>query len=80
MRVRIFLRQSLFTLSGEAEHVPPTASILDGTLGEASESVGGLGVTIKVEKNLDKKGRELKGKPCTLIVPGTKIDHVWVQE
>ncbi|MDP2316027.1 MAG: hypothetical protein Q8P41_24230 [Pseudomonadota bacterium] len=76
MRVRIFLRQSLFTLPGEGQHVPPTASILDGTLGEATP----LGVAIKVERFLDERGRPVEGKPCTLIIPGAKIDHVWVQE
>ena len=76
VRVRIFLRQPLFTLLGGSEHVPPTATILDGTLGEANA----LGASIKVDKFLDERGRPLEGKPCTLIVPGTKIDHVWVQE
>ncbi|MDP2304493.1 MAG: hypothetical protein Q8P18_00530 [Pseudomonadota bacterium] len=76
MRVRIFLRQPLFTLSGGGEHVPPSALILDGTLGEATP----LGASIMVDKFLDERGRALEGKPCTLIVPGTKIDHVWVQE
>jgi hypothetical protein len=76
MRVRVFLRQPLFTLSGDAEHVPPTATILEGTLGEATA----LGVSLKVDRYLDERGRPLDGKPRTLVVPGGKIDHVWVQE
>ena len=76
MRVRIFLRQPLFTLPGEGEHVPPTASILDGVLGEATP----LGAAIKVDRFLDERGRPLEAKPCALIVPAAKIDHVWVQE
>jgi hypothetical protein len=76
MRVRIFLRQPLFTLQGEGEHVPPTAFILEGTLGEASP----LGANIKVDRFLDERGRPLEGKPVTLIVPGGKIDHVQVLE
>ena len=74
MRVRVFLRQPLFTLTGEGEHVPPTAFILVGTLGEASA----LGVALQVEQYFDERGRALEGLPRALIVPGTKIDHVWV--
>lgn len=76
MRVRVFLRQSLFTLSGDAQHVPPTASILDGVLGEATP----LGATLKVEKYFDERGRPVEGAPRTLVIPAAKIDHVWVQE
>jgi hypothetical protein len=73
MRVRVFLRQPLFTLPG-AEHVPPTAWILDGSLGESSQ----LGAVLTVERYLDEKGRALDGKPARLVVPGAKIDHVQV--
>jgi hypothetical protein len=75
MRVRIFLRQPLFTLPG-AEHVPSNASILEGTLGEASP----LGATLDATSYLDERGRVIEGKPARLIVPGTKIDHLQILE
>jgi hypothetical protein len=73
MRVRVFLRQPLFTLP-DAEHVPASAYILEGTLGGETQ----LGPTLKVETYLDERGRSLPGKPATLVVPGAKIDHVLV--
>lgn len=76
MRVRVFLRQPLFTLPGGGEHVPPTAFILVGTLGEATA----LGVSVQVEQYFDERGRALDGLSRSLIVPGAKIDHVWVLE
>ena len=73
MRVRVFLRQPLFTLP-EAEHVPAASYILEGTLGAESQ----LGPTLKVDVYLDERGRTLSGKPTTLVVPSAKIDHVLV--
>lgn len=75
MRVRVFLRQPLFTLPG-AEHVPPAASILDGTLGETNA----LGANLSVTAYLDERGRPVDGKPARLIVPAAKIDHLQVLE
>ncbi len=75
MRVRVFLRQPLFTLPG-AEHVPTSASILEGTLAEATA----LGATLAVDRYLDERGRALEGKPARLIVPAAKIDHLQVLE
>lgn len=75
MRVRVFLRQPLFTLPG-AEHVPPTASILDGSLGESSQ----LGANLTVEAYRDERGRVLDGKPAKLLVPAGKIDHLQILE
>ena len=74
MRVRVFLRQPLFTLPAGSEHVPPTAFILEGTLGESNA----LGAQLRVERYLDERGRSLEGKAVTLIVPAAKIDHVHV--
>ena len=75
MRVRVFLRQPLFTLPG-AEHVPAAALILDGTLGETSP----FGATLSVESYRDERGRALDGKRVRLIVPAAKIDHLQVLE
>ena len=75
MRVRVFLRQPLFTLSG-AEHVPPTAWVLDGTLGDSTQ----LGAMLSADAYRDERGRVLEGKPVKILVPGAKIDHVLVLE
>lgn len=75
MRVRVFLRQQLFTLPG-TEHVPSAAVILEGTLGEATQ----LGAVIAVEAFFDDRGRALEAKPVRLVVPAGKIDHVLVLE
>jgi hypothetical protein len=85
MRVRVFLRQSLFSLpAGPAPgtfddaavgHVPVNAAILTGTLVDQS----GFGLTLRVEGYTDERGRALTGPARTLIVPSAKIDHVWVE-
>lgn len=75
MKVRVFLRQPLFTLPG-AEHVPSNASILDGTLLDTTA----LGATLTVTAYLDERGRPIDGKPAKIVVPATKIDHLQVLE
>lgn len=76
MQARVYLRQNLFTLSGEAAHVPAGAAILVGKLA----GTDALGVTVKVTTWLDEKGRKLDGGPRTLLVPASKIDHVWIED
>jgi hypothetical protein len=75
MRVRVFLRQPLFTLPGK-EHVPANAVILEGTLGEGTA----LGVQLSATAYFDERGRALAGAPSTLLLPGAKLDHVQVLE
>lgn len=74
MRVRVFLRQPLFTLPHDA-HVPPTAVVLVGTLGEDR---GGL-FDLTVESWYDERGRQLEGLPRNLLIPTAKVDHVLVE-
>ncbi|HNC98627.1 MAG TPA: hypothetical protein PKY30_14395 [Myxococcota bacterium] len=79
MRVRAFLRQPLFTISGSEAHVPHSAMVLEGELGEQSSS----GLTIRVQSYFDDRGRKLEGataKERTLILPGGKVDHLLVLE
>jgi hypothetical protein len=75
MRVRVFLRQPLFTLPGQ-EHVPTQAAILEGVLGESTS----LGANVQVERCYDERGRDVASKPCRLVIPAAKIDHVQVLE
>jgi hypothetical protein len=75
MRVRVFLRQALFTLPGAAAHLPAKTAILDGTSSDPSFAGG---VRIFVEQYLDDKGKALEGAPCEILIPEAKIDHVLV--
>lgn len=79
MRVRVYLRQPLFALPGAEAHVPEKALVLDADLVEQ----GSGGLTLKVDGYYDERGRKLEGaaaKSRTLIVPGSKIDHLLVVE
>lgn len=73
MRVRVFLRQPLFTIPGQ-EHVPTQVAILEGTLGDVSS----LGADLQVERFFDERGRDVTAKPCRLVIPSAKVDHVQV--
>lgn len=70
MRVRVFLRQSLFSMKGE--HLPAAAVILDGELVE----VNALGARVRVHGWLDEKGKDLEGQPRELLIPEAKLDHL----
>jgi hypothetical protein len=79
MRVRIYLRQTLFALPGSDAHVPHTAMVLDAEITEQ----GSGGITVKVSDYFDERGRKLEGataRPRTLILPMAKIDHLQVVE
>jgi hypothetical protein len=84
MRLRVFLRQSLFSLAGDGAHVPAGAMILDGTVVAGAGAEGGagpassLGLALTVHAWRDERGRELAGAPRTLVIPGAKIDHALV--
>lgn len=75
MRARVFLRQALFSMSGDAGHVPPQTAVLRGTLKERDA----FGVLVAVDGYEDERGKALQGPPRTLLVPATKIDHVWIE-
>ena len=72
-RVQVFLRSPLFT-TREGTHVPRRAVILEGKV----EETRGSGLVLAVTAWRNDLGEELEGKPATLFLPGTKIDHVWV--
>jgi hypothetical protein len=74
MRVRVFLRQTLFTLPGENAHLPGNTAVIEGVSDDPTHQ----GLRIFAESFLDDKGRPLEGAPCDLILPGAKIDHVLV--
>jgi hypothetical protein len=92
MRARVLLRQSLFVPSAPssaaglgaasaerdatAGHVPAAAVVLHGDLRERDA----FGVLLRADAYADDKGRPLAGAPCTLLVPASKIDHVWIEE
>ena len=71
MRVRVFLRQPLFTIPG---HLPKGVGVVEGVVQETT----GFGITIHVDTYLDEGGKPLSGEGVTLILPGAKIDHVLV--
>lgn len=71
-RVRVYLRQDLFSLPGELAHVPKGAAVLEGSYVE----VNPFGVRVDVQVWRDEKGRALEGASCDLLVPAVKIDHV----
>ncbi len=74
MRVRIFLNRPLFTLTTDG-HVPRNIGVILGSLTEQ----GSGGYTVDADGYLDEAGRTLEGKPRTLIIPTTKVDHVLVE-
>lgn len=75
MRARVYLRQNLFTLSGEAGHLPTSCAIVAGEL----LAHDAFGVRLRADTYEDEKGRKLPGSPRTLLVPVAKIDHVWIE-
>lgn len=72
MRVRVYLRQALFSLPGAAGHIPASAAVIDGALIE----VNSFGLGVAVDQWMDEKGRSLEGAPRQLLIPSSKIDHV----
>lgn len=73
MRVRVYLRQALFTVPG-APHLPASAAILEGHTDEVSLDA----LRLQVESWADEKGRSLEGASVDLVLPASKIDHVVV--
>lgn len=70
-RVTIFLRAPLFTLSGDAAHVPSNAVIIEGAI---IDEKGGPVISTTVFR--DEKGKVLAEKSQKLLIPWGKIDHV----
>jgi len=75
MRVRVFLRNPLFT-PRKGSHVPSGATVLEGSV-NARE--GGW-LELAVEVYLDGSGKVLDGTATTLVLPASKVDHVQVLE
>lgn len=70
-RVTIFLRAPLFTLPGDAAHVPSNAVIIEGSLEDEKG-----GPVVKTRKFSDERGRMLSEAQITLLIPWSKIDHL----
>lgn len=75
MRVRVFLRQTLFVLPGKDAHLPANAMVITGIIEEQT----GFGLRLKVESYFDDRGRKLEGSEQTLLLPGSKIDHILIE-
>jgi hypothetical protein len=80
-RVRVFLRNELFSVSAARSssgppHVPGGVVILEGTLRETDQS----GLLVEVSGFKDGNGKVLEGKPVVLILPSSKVDHIQVLE
>lgn len=74
-RVTVYLRAPLFTLPGEAAHVPAQAVILEGAIVDDKG-----GPVLRTSRFLDEKGRLLATQASILVVPWSKIDHIRVEE
>lgn len=74
MRARVYLRQNLFSLAGEAGHLPTACAIVAGEL----VAHDAFGAHLRADTYEDEKGRKLQGAPRTLLIPVAKIDHVWI--
>jgi hypothetical protein len=73
----IFLKNALFTLPGEAGHVPVGATIVEGAItGEFSPGVA----IVKCDRFLDERGRALPEKAVVILLPWAKVDHVHVKD
>ena len=71
--VTIFLRQPLFTLAGDAAHVPSNGVILEGALIDDKANP-----VIRVARFRDERGRVVSEKEVILVIPWSKIDHMKV--
>ena len=75
MMVTAFLRTPLFVLTGPEHHAPEGVSAV---VGQVVSREGGI--TMRVTRWLDGRGRELEGPSRTLFLPAAKLDHVWHHE
>jgi hypothetical protein len=71
--VTIYLRAPLFTLTGDAAHVPHNGVIIEGAIVDDKANP-----VVKVARFRDERGRVVSEKEVVLIVPWGKIDHVLV--
>lgn len=74
MRVRVYLRQALFTLPGSLAHVPVNVAVLEGECADPAA----LNPRVKADAYFDEKGRTLEGGPSDVVVPAAKLDHVQI--
>lgn len=75
MMVTAFLRTPLFTFASADAHAPEGVAAV---VGQVVSEQGG--VTLRVTRWLDGRGRELVGPSRTLFLPASKLDHVWHHE
>ncbi len=71
-RVTIYLRTALFTLPGDAGHVPVGTTVLIGDVPDPAAS----NLSVTTFRFLDERGRLLAEKSIQLLVPWSKIDHI----
>ena len=78
-KVKLYLKTILFVVKNNrlntnsyVDPIPPTAMILEGEVVDKGHG----GFTITVNTFYSEQHKELKGSPCTLFVPNSKIDHI----
>ena len=71
-RVVIYLKTSLFSEDKKEGHVPSSTMILEGNI--TAQPSGGFVVSVTGFRSPSNKS--LEGSPCTLYIPGAKIDHM----
>ena len=69
-KIRLYLKTALFSVRG-SDSIPNATLILEGELIE-KQSGGWL---IEAQGYFSIKNEALKGDPCTLFIPMSKIDH-----
>lgn len=74
-RVRVFLSTPLYTVRGQ-DHLPHDTLIVEGNV---KEMVGG-GMVLAASQYWGRDGASLPGKPCSLYLPASKIDHALLLE
>jgi hypothetical protein len=72
MTVTAFLTTPLFAFERAQTHAPANAVGITGDLVRVEAG----GYLIRVQEFRDATGRQLDGKPVTLFVPTSKLDHV----
>lgn len=76
MIVTVLLTTPLFVLEHVDSPAPVGSVVLKGTL----RGQGNGGVELAAESYRDLRGRELSGRPATLFLPLSKIDHIVYHE
>lgn len=75
-KVTVFLKTSLFSVTGKDGHVPAGVLIVEATVVDRPSGV----LRVDTERLLDERGRLLSEKAVRLDLPWAKIDHVLVRD